>query len=106
MAHPTITPALFYRDARAALDFLQRAFGFEMELLIEDEHGGLQHSQMRYGDGIIMVGTEWDESRRSPASLKGRNTQTTHVQLRDQAADDHMVVMTKAKMMHLCRLLL
>ena len=30
MAHPTITPALFYRDARAALDFLQRAFGFEM----------------------------------------------------------------------------
>lgn len=89
MSHPTITPALFYRDAKAALAFLQKAFGFELELLIEDETGGLQHSQIRYGDGIVMVGTEWDERRRSPASLDGRNTQTVHVQLRGQTADEH-----------------
>ena len=57
MTHPTITPALFYRDPRAALAFLQRAFGFELELLIEDEHGGLQHSQLRFGGGLIMAAT-------------------------------------------------
>jgi len=92
MPHPSITPALFYRDARAAIDFLQKAFGFEMELLIEDEHGGLQHSQMRFDDGIIMVGTEWSPKHQSPASLDGRNTQTTHVQLRGQTADEHCAI--------------
>ncbi|MEY2756338.1 MAG: hypothetical protein RIR33_116 [Pseudomonadota bacterium] len=89
MTHPAITPALFYRDPRAALAFLHKAFGFELELLIEDEHGGLQHSQLRFGGGLIMVGTEWDEKRRSPASVEGRNTQTIHVHLAEQSADAH-----------------
>jgi uncharacterized glyoxalase superfamily protein PhnB len=89
MPHPAIVPALFYRDPKAALAFLQKAFGFELELLLEDEQGNLQHSQMRFGDGLIMVGTEWSEHHRSPASVEGRNTQTTHVYLREHAADEH-----------------
>ncbi len=89
MAHPSITPALFYKDPRAALAFLEKAFGFELEMLIEDETGALQHSQMRFGDGLIMVGTEWSEKHQSPASLNGRNSQTTHVMLHGQSVDDH-----------------
>ena len=49
MAHPTITPALFYRDARAALDFLQRAFGFEMELLIDKASINVQPGLLQSG---------------------------------------------------------
>jgi uncharacterized glyoxalase superfamily protein PhnB len=81
MSHPAIVPALFYRDAKAALDFLQKAFGFELELLIEDEHGALQHSQLSFREGLIMVGTEWSAKHQSPLSLDGRNTQTTHLYL-------------------------
>jgi uncharacterized glyoxalase superfamily protein PhnB len=87
--HPTVVPALFYKDPRAALDFLQKAFGFELEMLIEDEQGNLAHSQLRFGDGLLMVGTEWSEKHRSPASLDGRNTQTTHIYLRGMSVDAH-----------------
>jgi uncharacterized glyoxalase superfamily protein PhnB len=92
MPHPAIVPALFYRDAKTALEFLRNAFGFELELLIEDEHGNLQHSQMSFGDALIMVGTEWSEKHQSPASLDGRNTQTTHVYLKDQTVDAHCAI--------------
>ena len=89
MPHPTIVPALFYKDAKAALEFLQKAFGFELSLLIEDDKGNLQHSQLSFGDALVMVGTEWSEKHQSPASLDGRNTQTTHVYLRNQSVDEH-----------------
>ena len=36
-SQPVITPALFYQNPRAALDFLRDAFGFELDFMIEDE---------------------------------------------------------------------
>jgi uncharacterized glyoxalase superfamily protein PhnB len=85
---PAIVPALFYKDPRAALAFLQKAFGFEPDMLIEDETGALVHSQMSFGNGKVMVGTEWSETHRSPASLDGRNSQTTHIYL-NESVDAH-----------------
>jgi uncharacterized glyoxalase superfamily protein PhnB len=79
--HPVLTSALSYRDPRAALDWLQKAFGFEIAMLIEDPDGGLAHSQMRLGDGMIMVGSEWSADHRSPASVDGKNTQSVHIQI-------------------------
>ena len=82
MAHtPSITPAISYLDPRAALDFLRNAFGFELDLLIEDENGNVAHSQMAYGDGKIMVGTEWSANHKSPKSIGGLCTQTVHMHL-------------------------
>jgi uncharacterized glyoxalase superfamily protein PhnB len=80
---PTIGSALFYKDPFAALDFLERAFGFERTMVITDEDGNLGHSEMRLGDGYIMVGAEWTDYVASPASTGGRNTQSIHVQLTD-----------------------
>ncbi len=82
MVHtPSITPAISYLDPRAALDFLRNAFGFELDLLIEDENGNVAHSQMAYGDGKIMVGTEWSANHKSPKSIGGLCTQTVHMHL-------------------------
>lgn len=84
MAHtPTITPALVYLNPRAALDFLRDAFGFELDLLIEDENGNLAHSQMVYGDGKIMVGNEWSDDHRSPKSIGLKCTQSVHMHLQE-----------------------
>lgn len=80
-AKPPITPALFYVDPRAAIDFLQRAFGFELDMLLEDEAGNLAHSQMAYGEGRIMVGTEWSDDHKSPRSVGNKCTQTVHIQV-------------------------
>jgi uncharacterized glyoxalase superfamily protein PhnB len=88
MAEPAITPAVSYLDPRAALNFLSKAFGFELDMLIEDEQGNLAHSQMVYCDGRIMVGTEWSEDHRSPLSIGRKCTQTVHVHM-DEDIDAH-----------------
>lgn len=78
---PTFIPALFYLDPFAALDFLERAFGFERTMVITDEHGNLGHSQMSFGSGLVMIGTEWSDDHKSPASIGRKCTQTVHVHL-------------------------
>lgn len=78
-SNKSLIPAICYRDPRAALDWLERAFGFELVMLIEDAAGRLGHSEMRHGEALIMIGDEWTENHRSPASIGGKNTQTVHV---------------------------
>jgi len=85
---PTIGCALFYKDALAALDWLESAFGFERSMVITDAAGNLVHSEMRIGDGYVMIGTEWADFVASPVSTGGRNTQTVHVVL-DEDIDAH-----------------
>jgi uncharacterized glyoxalase superfamily protein PhnB len=52
---PRITPGLTYDDARAAIDWLCKAFGFEVQLKVEGDDGSIEHSELRYGEGVIMI---------------------------------------------------
>jgi uncharacterized glyoxalase superfamily protein PhnB len=81
MTRTALTSALCYRDPKAALKFLEAAFGFELVMLIEDNDGNLAHSEMSFGDSLIMVGNEWTAQHKSPASIDGLNTQTVHIHL-------------------------
>jgi uncharacterized glyoxalase superfamily protein PhnB len=55
-----------------------------------DAEGRIQHSEMRFGDSVVMVGGEWSDTHRSPRSVEGRNTQSVHVQLaRGEDIDAH-----------------
>ncbi|MBX3284180.1 MAG: VOC family protein [Actinobacteria bacterium] len=84
MDAPTFTVAATYRDPKAALDWLGRAFGFEVTMAIDgpDDDPTMCHYEMAIeGRGRIMVGGEWAEWTRSPASIGGVNTQTAHVEL-------------------------
>jgi len=48
----TVTPVLIYSDVRAAVEWLQTAFGFEEKVRIGDAH----RSQLAFGtDGAIVV---------------------------------------------------
>jgi uncharacterized glyoxalase superfamily protein PhnB len=75
--------AICYRDPKAALKYLEAAFGFELVMLIEDDQGNLAHSEMRFGDAAIMVGNEWSDDHKSPSSIGGKNTQTVHIQIKE-----------------------
>jgi uncharacterized glyoxalase superfamily protein PhnB len=83
LGRPAFTSALYYKDPMAALDWLEEAFGFERVMVITDKDGNLAHSEMRFGGGLIMVGSEWTDYVASPASAGGRNTQSIHVHLED-----------------------
>jgi len=76
---PNLIPAVSYQDPRAALAWLEKAFGFEVFMLIEDAEGGIAHSEMRFGDAVVMVGREWTEHHKSPKSIGGKNTQSVHI---------------------------
>lgn len=77
---PRLSSAVYYEDARAAIDWLSRAFGFEVRLLIEGEGGRVDHSELTFGDGLIMVGSVHGRPGReftaSPRTLGGKNTQS------------------------------
>src|SRR5580693_684327 len=84
------TPVVFYRDPRAALAWLERAFGFETSLLVTDDAGRVGHAEMSFGEARVGVGEEWGAAEligpakmRSPASLDGQGTQFIRVALED-----------------------
>ncbi len=84
---PRISSALFYEDASKAIDFLCNAFGFEARLKIEGEGGRIEHSELTFGDGVIMVASIDDKAERghakSPRTLGGANTQSLCVYVDD-----------------------
>ncbi|MDP3854035.1 VOC family protein [Phenylobacterium sp.] len=73
--------ALFYQDPKAALRWLEKAFGFELSMLLEDAQGNVAHSQMTFGDNYVMIGQEWSDDHKSPRSVGGKNTQTVSIQI-------------------------
>jgi uncharacterized glyoxalase superfamily protein PhnB len=84
METPTFTVSAFYRDPKSALEWLSRAFGFEVTMAIEDADADPRNSHYEMaieGRGRIMIGGEWADWTRSPASVAGANTQSTHVNL-------------------------
>lgn len=60
----SIIPTLRYRDAKAAIDFLEKALGFHVLMLVEADEGIVEHSQLTHGTGMVMVSSvrdsEWE----------------------------------------------
>lgn len=87
----TIIPRLRYRDAQAAIDWLQRAFGFHVQAVYADGDT-VFHAQLTYGNGMIMLGSssssgEWSKLVVMPDEVGGRQTQNACVIVTD--ADAH-----------------
>lgn len=83
-----ISPALYYRDANAAIEFLERAFGFRSRLVVPDDNGGVAHAELTFRDSVLMVGTaKPDKGWVSPLDLTGGVSHTLAVVVED--ADAH-----------------
>lgn len=66
----TISPILSYDDAFAAVDFIQKAFGFEQKMLDTNDDGEIVHCELAYGAGVIMIARADDpDYRHGQASL-------------------------------------
>jgi len=88
---PRISSSIFYEDP-AMLDWLVRAFGFEVRLKVEGDGGAIVHSELTFGEGLIMVGAlgraappagvKW----RSPKAVGGANTQSLCIYVDDAEA--------------------
>ncbi len=100
---PRMSQSIYYQDPAAAIDWLCRAFGFAIRLKVEDGEGGIVHSELTYGDGLIMVGgvgrndpdkDAWQALMASPRAVAGRVTQSVCVFVDD--VDAHCAIATEA----------
>jgi uncharacterized glyoxalase superfamily protein PhnB len=85
---PAFIPSIVYKDHRAALKWLQKAFGFEVGEVLTDSKDNIVHAEMTHDDGVIMISNEFASWARSPGSIGGSNTQRVHVRL-SKGIDEH-----------------
>jgi uncharacterized glyoxalase superfamily protein PhnB len=75
----SVIPVLVYPDVRAAVEWLEAAFGFAERVQIGDDH----RSQLRVGDGAVIVGDVRGD-RRPPR--RGEETHAVMVRVEDARA--------------------
>lgn len=85
----TIIPCLRYRDAPTAIDWLCDTFGFEKQLVVPNDDGTIAHAQLRFGNGMIMLGsvlnpdTEFGMLMKQPDEIGGAETQSSYIIVSD-----------------------
>jgi uncharacterized glyoxalase superfamily protein PhnB len=77
---PRLSTSVYYQDPQRMIDWLCQAFGFELRLKVEGDAGQVEHSELSYGEAVVMVGSErrgtrWGVDMLSPKSVAGANTQ-------------------------------
>jgi uncharacterized glyoxalase superfamily protein PhnB len=80
---PQLSSALFYDDAAAAIEWLEKAFGFVTRLKVEDGAGGVVHSELELDSGGLVMVASPREGWASPRSVGGANTQSLFVYVDD-----------------------
>ncbi len=87
---PRISTSLYYDDAAEAIDWLCNAFDFEVRLKVESDEGKIEHSELVYGEGVVMVADTSKSEKfsfiRSPHQIGGGNTQNLFVYVDDVEA--------------------
>lgn len=73
---PRMSASVFYEDPLTAIDWLARAFGFEVRLKIVDDNGRLAHSELTFGEAVVMVGSAggkepYQQRQKSPRASGG-----------------------------------
>ena len=88
----SVIPALQYRDARAAIDFLCKAFGFEKNAVyLGPDNKTVAHAQLTFGNGMIMLGSvdnggEFGKLMAQPDEIGLRNTHGVYLVVTDADA--------------------
>jgi uncharacterized glyoxalase superfamily protein PhnB len=62
----TVFASITFRDAKASIDFLERALGAQRVAVYEDGEGRVVHAEVRVGESAFMCGDERAGSRATP----------------------------------------
>jgi uncharacterized glyoxalase superfamily protein PhnB len=79
-----VIPCLRYRDAAAAIAFLRDALGFVEHATYPGEGGRIEHAEMLFGNGMVMLGSAREDGQGwLTAAEAGGFTQTNYVIVED-----------------------
>ena len=85
-----IIPSIRYQDCTKAIDWLCATFGFERNLIVPNENGGITHAQLVCGEAMIMLGDghrladdPYGKLNKSPLQLDGQNTAGIYMVVED-----------------------
>ncbi len=86
-----IIPCLTYKDAKAAIEWLCNAFGFEKKMVVETDDGKIGHAELTCNGIMIMLGSsdsgsEWSKLIRHPSDIAGFETQSPYIIVDDPDA--------------------
>ncbi len=84
----TVIPGLQYRDAHAAIAWLERVLGFERKAVYTAPDNTVQHAELRLGEGMVMLGGVRRDGplagvSTTPAEAGGRVTSGTYIVVAD-----------------------
>lgn len=86
----TIMPTLRYRDAKAAIDWLCRVFGFEQKAVYPGPDNTIGHAELTLEGGMIMLGSQKDDEYgrgfKTPQELGGAETRSAYIVVADADA--------------------
>ena len=86
----TVIPALRYRDAHAAIEWLSTVIGFSRYAVYEGENGTIGHAELTLNGGMIMLGSAKDDEHshkfKSPNELDGVETCGVYIVVPDVEA--------------------
>src|SRR6516225_8627823 len=77
-------PGMRYADATAAIDWLEKAFGFPRQVVYPGPDGTVAHAQLIFNGGMIMLGSyKEDVSQYKTPRQAGGVTQAVYVYVPD-----------------------
>jgi uncharacterized glyoxalase superfamily protein PhnB len=83
----TIMPAMRYRDAHAAIEWLCTVFGFERRAVYPAPDNTIGHAELTLGGGMIMLGTCKDDDYgrlfKSPSEIDNTETRSAYIVVAD-----------------------
>ncbi len=87
----TIIPALRYRDAHAAIEWLVRVLGFTAKAVFDGPNNTVAHAELNFGNGMIMLGSASNPGSRpedwaQPDEIGRRSTQSNYLIVADAVA--------------------
>jgi uncharacterized glyoxalase superfamily protein PhnB len=83
-ARVTIMPTMRYRDAPAAIEWLERAFGFRRHMVVPGPDNTVAHAELSLENGMVMVGSAREDGFPvKPPSPGGALTQSVYLVVAD-----------------------
>ena len=93
-AYGPVIPGLRYEDAPGAIDFLVKAFGLEEHLVVPGDESRIEHAQLSFGTGMVMLGSQADDD-----AFSGLGTSSGYVVVEDANAHHSIAVANGAEIL-------